>query len=279
LTASEKLIALAEERANSPENLRELMVLVLDRATSAKMSEINYEIGHDAGWNAGRYIRYSHLRDSELESLTKDKSNADQRVRIEEYRDGKPSDYALLLQEYVGLKLQLHRLRKSMYYPYDAYCEREGDFAPILERCKELREKIRERRTKFSMAVWGVYEPEPAPRPDDKPLLYAFNDYTCSHMDSVIPGEDISCPLNGEYWFRGLPYCRQHLGEAKREVKEERRWKQMQARARHRVRNATGDWSIEQEKPVEPCTYRMWGDVVCDRKYPHAHFGGKVERL
>jgi len=247
LTPSEQLTKLAEDRANSPEHMKEVLALVIDRETAAIVSNINFEIGKGARFDAvfGRGPNYIPN-----------------------------NDYERLLGEYVQAKLRLHQLRKSLYYPFSTYAEREGDLRPVLDCCKELRQTIRAMRQDIPAAAWGEAAPEPAPTPHDKPLLYAMDSYECS--------SDTACPKQGEYWYYGRPYCRQHFAQARFNLKRERRWKQQQARAR-RAAQLSGDWSVaaekthgaeENPKPPEPCSY-----AGCTRIKPHVHSFGRVEEF
>src|SRR5271166_479007 len=264
--------------------MKGMLALVLDRATSAEVSKINYEIGHDVQYNP-HYYRSSvygrmrlHVRSDFSRAIDEYQS-----LTVEERRAkllGRPSDYESLLKEYVELKLYLHSLRRSMYYPYDAYAEREGDFTQVLDRCREIRAKIKELRGGCQTAIWGEFAPEPAPTVNDKPLLYAMEEHLCSYMlpdPETLEYQTVECQLAGENWYAGLPYCRPHQGQARREAKDLRRAKQQRARARYQTASMTGDWSIASEKPSEPCTYVDYG-VVCQRQFPHVHYGGGIER-
>jgi hypothetical protein len=259
--------------------MKGMLALVLDRATAATVSRINYEIGHDVQLHPFRYkggIRYR--RENDYSRALTEFSSHQRRVNV----DGQ-SDYEALLREYVETKLYLHSMRKSMYYPYDAYAEREGDFTAVLDRCREIRAKIKELRGNFTAAAWGEFAPEPAPNANDKPLLYAMDDHQCSYFTEWNSDEDawIQCQLAGEHWFRGLPYCRSHLGQARKDVKYQRRYKQAEARAKHRTAYLTGDYSVNTPQvDGEPCTYIQSGHTVpCGRKYPHGHYGGRIERF
>ena len=143
-------------------------------------------------------------------------------------RHGENAEYENLLIEYTQLKLYLHDLRKSCYYRGDPYVEREDiDVKSILDRCDELKQLIKEKRRIVRLAVWGGMEPQQATA-FDKPVLYAFDEYTCSHVTYatlVLSGEETeeTCPLKGEHWYHGKPYCRTHLGEARRTFKLARR--------------------------------------------------------
>jgi hypothetical protein len=279
LTPSEKLTALAEERANSPENMQEMLALVIDRATSATIGQINYEIGHDVQLHPHRYRGCGRpRRENDYDrALTESQIIAN----FAKLNNG-VSDYEALLREYVEMKLYLHTLRRSMYYPYDAYAEREGDFTQVLERCREIRAKIKELRSGFSEAQWGAFAPEPAATVNDKPLLYAMDDHQCSYFVTWDGDKEewLQCQLTGEHWYAGLPYCRSHQGQARRDAKAQRRAKQQQARARHQAAHLSGDWSIAPEPILETCTYRdHYSGALCQMKCQHAHYGGRIERF
>lgn len=266
--------------------MKGMLALVLDRATSATVSRINYEIGHDVQL-------HPHYYKSRVYGAWRNHRNKDRDRALDEYSTisaderrakllGQPSDYESLLKEYVELKLYLHSLRKSMYYPYDAYAEKEGDFTEVLDRCREIRVKIKELRGDCQSAVWGEFAPAPAPTVNDKPLLYAMDDHQCSYFVEFRVDDDewTQCQLTGEHWYAGLPYCREHQGHARRDAKEQRRAKQQSARRRYQAAFMTGDYSCAPEKRSEPCTYKGFGDAFpCGRTYPHAHYGGSIERF
>jgi hypothetical protein len=245
--------------------MKGMLALVLDRATSAQVSRINYEIGHDVQLHPHYYKgqsfgRWRNFRNRDYDRALDEYQNLSDDERRKKLQ-GESTDYETLLKEYVELKLYLHTLRKSMYYPYDAYAEREGDFTEVLERCREIRSKIKALRGDCQSAVWGDFAPEPQPTVNDKPLLYAMDDHQCSY-------------------FAGLPYCRSHQGQARKDAKEQRRAKQQSARQRHRVAYMTGDYSCAPEKLSEPCTYKEFGEKFpCGRSYPHVHYGGRIERF
>ena len=253
-----------------------MLALVLDRATSAEVSKINYEIGHDVQVHAFRYrggIRYR--RENDYSRALTEFSSHRRRVKIEG-----ESDYEALLREYVETKLYLHSLRRSMYYPYDAYAEKEGDFTQVLDRCREIRAEIKRLRGGCQTAIWGEFQPEPKPTVNDKPLLYAMEEHLCSYLlpdPETFEYQAVQCQLAGEHWYAGLPYCRAHQGQARREAKELRCAKQQRARARYQTAHMTGEYSVEPEKPSEPCTYMDYG-VICQRQFPHVHYGGRIER-
>lgn len=270
MTASEKLWQEAERRANSPENMLELLALVIDRATSAQVSKINQEIGtsvygwrkHIPSWRrANEYDRILH--DYEIVS-----SDLKRKTEL-----GQPTDYEKLLREYVELKLHLHALRKTMYYPFDAYAEREGDFKDVLQRCEELKQTIKTIRRGQSTAAWGGLEPAPKPTAYDKPLLYAMEEHTCSFWDVSVDPDGAACPLSAEHWFRGLPYCRTHFVESRQAAKLTKRYQSQRARARHAAMNMSGSHAIGPPEKGEPCGY----DGTCWRTQPHIHAYGGVK--
>jgi hypothetical protein len=246
MTASEKLLALAAERANAPEHMRELLALVIDRGTHAEISKINREIGESVyQWSYRR--RNSRLfKASQLESLKLDHELAVRDEKLAQ-RLGQPSDYERLLREYVELKLHLHQLRKSMTYPYDAYYEREGDWSGVIARCAELKEEIKAMRKERTFAAWGGLEPAPKPTDFDKPLLYAMEDHECSFP--VYGDEEASCPFAGENWFMGRAYCKPHFHEMRKATKRARRYRKYENKLWRRTGEKFGIWSVEPLKP------------------------------
>ncbi len=139
----------------------ELLALVIDRATSAEVSKINYEIGSSVyGWRHGHRF-FGKL--SERERLERDLENAIHDEKTAQ-RHGEPAEYEGLLKEYVQLKLYLHNLRKTLYYPYDSYTLPE-DYKKTLARCSELKEQIKAQRRVMYNATWGWLSPA-APRTD-----------------------------------------------------------------------------------------------------------------
>jgi hypothetical protein len=240
------LLALVDARANAPEKQQEVLALVIDRETSAEVSRINTEIGRSIYYHTPRHRMY---RLSDQKRLWDEFGKSYDQERATTLL-GKDASYENLLIEYTQLKLYLHDLRKSCYYRGDPYCEREDiDVKGILDRCDELRWKIKEKRRVIRYAAWGGMEPQKSTA-YDKPLLYAFDEYTCSHIvnGETIASENeeptVTCPLKGEHWYHGNPYCRAHLGEARRSFKMAKR------------RN-------------ERC---------CDRRYSHTHEFGGIER-
>lgn len=228
-----------------------MLALVIDRETSAEVSRINKEIGQSVYYHTPRHRSY---RLSDEKRLWDEFGKSYDQER-ETTLLGKDASYENLLIEYTQLKLYLHDLRRSCYYRGDPYCEREDiDVKGILNRCDELRQMIKARRRVIRFAAWGGMEPK-KPSPYDRPVLYAFDDYTCSHIVNVNTIESeadeptVTCPLKGEHWYHGRPYCREHLGETRRRAKLENRAK----------RNR---WVCAEEG--------------CDRKQPHSHSFGRV---
>jgi hypothetical protein len=250
MTPSEKLLALAAERANAPEHMRELLALVIDRGTSAEISKINREIGESV-YQWSRYRRSGSrlsFRPTQLQNLQTDHEIAVRDVKYAEMM-GKPSDYERLLREYVELKLYLHQLRKSMQYPFDAYYEKEGDWPKHLARCAELKDQIKEARKARNFAAWGGLEPAPKPTDFDKPLLYAMEDHEC-HFPVYDGGEnEASCPFAGEHWYMGKPYCKPHFHEMRKLIKRARRYRKYDAKLRYRTGEQFGSYAVEPSKP------------------------------
>lgn len=241
--------------------MKEMLALVIDRATSAIVSNLNYEIGRGA--------HYKHVLG---------------RAGSGYFSGGEYDEYQRKLQEYVQAKLRLHQLRKSMYYPFDSYAEREGDLQPLLDRCVELRKIIRGIRRDIPAAAWGDLAPAPTPTVHDKPLLYAMDIHDCSYQ-IVEFEEERDCAVQAEHWYHGMPYCRKHLTQARYDAKVERKIKQQQAKARHRAALLSGDWSIAKEEKEDPnFGYHESGFLAtqekckipgCLRTAAHVHnFGG-----
>ncbi len=258
--------------------MKGMLALVLDRATAATVSKINYEIGHDVQLHPFRYRGgFRNRRENDYDRALTEFSSHQCRVKL----DGE-SDYESLLREYVETKLYLHSMRRSLYYPYDAYAEKEGDFSEVLSRCREIRATIKELRGNFSKATWGDFAPDPTATVNDKPLLHAMEDHQCSYFVEWKDDTEewIQCQLAGEHWYAGLPYCRPHQGQARRDAKYLRRHKQQEARARYRTAHLSGDWSIAPEPILEPCTYREhYTGAPCQMKCQHAHYGGRIEKF
>jgi hypothetical protein len=134
VTPSETLIRKAEERANTPENQRAVLALVLDRATSAMVGEINREIGRWEFYNRNHSWRHPETDATLYEP-----------------------NYRSLLKEYVQLKLHLHVLRRRLYH--DDACLSNDEVKFLLDRCQILRERIEAKRTQKNETVWGGLEP------------------------------------------------------------------------------------------------------------------------
>jgi hypothetical protein len=128
MTPSEHLWALATERANAPEHMRELFALAIDRATGNVADEINYEIGRSVAY---QYPLSSYWGESEQ------------------------GFYAKALHHYVQLKLALHRLKSRHFYWFS-----EGEEAVWLGREVQLRAKIKAARADKGDAIWGDLKPE-----------------------------------------------------------------------------------------------------------------------
>lgn len=201
-----------------------MLALVIDRETTNEVSRINKEIGRSLYFHAPRH-RFFKLTDEARLQNEFEKSYDQERVQI---ALGKDSCYESLLIEYAELKLYLHQLRKSCYWHGDPYAEREDiDVKGIMERCDELKQMIKEKRRVIRFAAWGGMEP-PRSTSTDKPLLYAFDEHVCSHASykTLVLSEEMveeTCPLKGEHWYHGKPYCREHLGQARRAFKLDRR--------------------------------------------------------
>ena len=223
------MLALAETKANTSQ--QEVLALVIDRETSNEVSRINREIGQSVYFHSPR-SRFDRLTD--CDRLTEEFGTAYDQGKAQ-VRLGNDVGYEEMLIEYTQLKLYLHQLRKSCYWHGDPYAEREDiDVKGILERCDELKQVIKERRRVIRFAAWGGMEPVKNTA-YDKPPLYAFDEYTCSHEEPLdtkaweeltkgpVEPEMLACPFKGEHWYHGKPYCRTHLGEARRAFKLERR--------------------------------------------------------
>jgi hypothetical protein len=105
-----------------------MLALVIDRGVAAEVGKINKELGRLAHYKS---MYWTHVSSA---------------------------DYSGLLNDYIGLKLNLHVLRKSLYYPHDAYVEREN-VERTLARCEELRAQIDAARDKKEAAIWGSLAP------------------------------------------------------------------------------------------------------------------------
>jgi len=184
LNASERLASLAEEKASSPENMRDMLALVIDRGVAAEVSKINRELGRLAKYESRvRWVYTSH------------------------------EDYSGLLNEYIGLKLRLHVLRKSLYHPHDAYLMVD-DAQRILDRCEELRAQVDEAKAKKDAAIWGSLGPPACDWPN-------------------------GCGQAGEFPFKDWRFCREHMTCGPKAVcpppDATRRW----------VRDAYQNWELE----------------------------------
>ena len=215
-------MALADEKANTSQ--QEVLALVIDRETSNEVSRINREIGQSIYYHTPAH---RFRRTSDWSRLTDEYGKAYDQEQVATAL-GKDASYEDMLVEYTQLKLYLHTLRKSCYWHGDPYAEREDvDVKGIMDRCDELRQVIKEKRRIVRYAAWGGMEPQKVSA-YDKPLLYAFDDYTCPFITFDGEFETHECPMKGEHWYHGKPYCREHLGESRKRDKLARR------AARHR---------------------------------------------
>jgi hypothetical protein len=128
VTPSEHLWALATERANAPEHMRELFALTIDRATWEVADRINYDIGRSASFDYP-LAAYWH--------------GSAQRF------------YAEALHRYVQLKLRLHRVRKMLVREDIVWL----DLPPcsfLADQESLLREKIKTARSEKGDAIWNI---------------------------------------------------------------------------------------------------------------------------
>jgi hypothetical protein len=126
MTPSEHLWALAAERANAPEHMRELFALAIDRAVSTEVAQINRIVGRSPRWERG----FSS------------------------------ENYENLLREYVGLKLHLHSFRKMALLHEDDPIELTILRQQMWERCCTLKKYIKAKRAAAQFAAWGDLTPE-----------------------------------------------------------------------------------------------------------------------
>src|SRR5277367_5963163 len=119
----------------------EMLALVIDRGTSAEVSKINREIGQSVYW--WNYGRRFFSPPSERQRLERDLEAATNAELIAKKRGD--AAYESLLREYVQLKLYLHSLRKTLYYPYDSYSSVD-EYKTTLARCDEIKEQIAAKR-------------------------------------------------------------------------------------------------------------------------------------
>jgi hypothetical protein len=137
VTPSEHLWALATERANAPEHMRELFALTIDRATWETADRINYEVGRSVMFGCGLA------------------------PRLEQADTG---FYASALHGYIQLKLYLHRVVRSI-----AHSEVWETEVPRILRGEVLKESVRlaeqrdslcgqikAARAKKNEAIWGI---------------------------------------------------------------------------------------------------------------------------
>lgn len=119
MTPSEHLWAEAEARANAPEHMRELLSLLVDRATWEIADRINHSVGRSTHYQEG------------LSSGWK----------------GSPHwVYAMSLHRYIQLKLTLHRVKNALVY---------NDSSSLLNRVDTLRLEIAAARESKNEAIWG----------------------------------------------------------------------------------------------------------------------------
>lgn len=245
-----------------------MLALVIDHCTSAEVSKINWEIGHSVYWwnHGGRF----HTSLSEREKLERDLESAIADEKRKK-RHGEDFEYESLLREYVQQKLYLHNLRKTLYYPYDSYTPPD-DYKKLLNRCDELKQKIKEKRRIVMHAAWGGLEPAPKPTEYDKPILYSLEERTCNFWinddsDDEDGGHD--CPFYGTNWFRGKAYCKKHFHETRKAERTKRHIESRIARSRFvsaiheaRARREQNVVATEMEEalsslrpadPMEPC--------------------------
>jgi len=244
-----------------------MLALVIDHCTSAEVSKINWEIGHSVYWwnHGGRF----HSSLSEREKLERDLEAATRDERLKKNR-GEDYEYEGLLREYVQQKLFLHNLRKTLYYPYDTYTPPD-DYKKLIDRCDELKQKIKEKRRIVMHAAWGGLEPAAKPTDYDKPILYSLEERTCNFWMADILDEEggHDCPFNGEHWFRGKAYCKAHFHETRKAERTARHIESRRARTRffaatNAVREQRAQIKAESEQeealrdlrpadPMEPC--------------------------
>lgn len=159
--------------------MRDTLALVIDRGVSAEVGKINKELGRMAKYESRvRWVYSTH------------------------------NDYSGLLNDYIALKLRLHVLRKSLYYPTDAYIMVDDAHA-ILARCEELRAQVDAAKAKKDEAVWGVLGPPPCDWPNG-----------CKHA--------------GEFPFKDWRFCREHVTSGPKAVAP--------APVAHRWVQTYGDW-------------------------------------
>jgi hypothetical protein len=226
----------------------EILALVIDRGTSAEVSKINYEIGRSVyWWGSGSRFFNSKLSDRErLENDLADATRSEKNAK----RRGESGEYESLLREYVELKLHLHNMRKTLYYPYDTYTPPD-DYKRIMTRCDELKQQIKDKRRIVFNAAWGGLEPARKPTDYDKPILSSFEERTCNFWcndDSEEGGHD--CPFNGEHWYLGKAYCRPHFHETRKSVRTQRRIESLRSRARHWRRHIEETAQTKVERPT-----------------------------
>jgi hypothetical protein len=201
--------------------MKELLALAIDRGTSALVSQINQEIG--------RIARYQY--------------------RCRPRNDGAAYDaYADKLQDYIQLKLRLHHVRKSMYYPFDAYAEKE-DVQRLLDQAATLRQEIKQARANAGALIWGDLEPTPSEQGErGRPIHCSWTQYECN---------DIAAR-----WYRGNPFCLTHFEGERWRIKQERRDLQREREEQHRAarEREIADWQEKQRiLKLPPAQYSHTG--------------------
>jgi hypothetical protein len=143
VTPSEHLWALATERANAPEHMRELFALAIDRATWDVADKINYDVGRSASFNYG----------------------------LHGYWSASPHGfYAEALHKYIQLKLCLHRIRRRIMR-HEEWNEQADIPRPLQnatfsygvrlsEEEASIRQRIKAARAAKGDAIWGDLKPE-----------------------------------------------------------------------------------------------------------------------
>jgi hypothetical protein len=131
VTPSEHLWALATERANAPEHMRELFALAIDRATWEVADEINQAVGRSASFNYGLHPCWSGL------------------------------PYAERLHHYIQLKLRLHRENRRYAMCEDHVMATDGLWlrAPEYRHREDvafLRNAIMAMREQKNRAIWDI---------------------------------------------------------------------------------------------------------------------------
>ena len=129
MTTSEHLWALATERANAPEHMRELFALAIDRATWEAADKINHDVG--------RSISYDYPLSSR-------------------WQGSERRFYAEALHRYVQLKLALHRVKTRLSW----HTPSEDEEVFLHHKETALRAQIKAARAAKGEAIWGDLTPE-----------------------------------------------------------------------------------------------------------------------